>query len=392
MIKITFLGDILCDNDIAGTMDKYLSESSAKYEFSGVFRNIEPLLKKSDYVIANLETPIARYNKELTYKKWEFNTPHEFAEALKSNGINLVTTANNHCLDRGIDGLISTLETLDSIGLEHCGTQMPGGDSYCIIKVGKIKIGILSYTYGTNAFSNKYYLPFKYRKSVNMLQEQEEFVKRIWQRLFEGRFWRVYNKLENLFFPNNQKIPVYEKNTISQYRKYLIKKDISHLKRNRPDIIVSCLHIGGQYNELPTLYTKKMTDWFMKKGCDIVVGNHEHVVHGIKKYRESIVAYSLGNCVGSAGVIGEPFGKDSEYSIAFHVYVDEVKSELVRYSFSVLKTILNQEGKIEVWPACSLMDKLKQEERILLREGILKIAEKFAGTTFDKVEMEFPVL
>lgn len=41
-----------------------------------------------------------------------------------------------------------------------------------------------------------------------------------------------------------------------------------------------CMHIGGQYNESPSAYTKRMAKWLHKHNCEIVIANHEHVIHG----------------------------------------------------------------------------------------------------------------
>ncbi len=51
-----------------------------------------------------------------------FNTPDSFASALTDAGIDVVTTANNHSLDRRFYGLSRTLDILDREGLKHTGT------------------------------------------------------------------------------------------------------------------------------------------------------------------------------------------------------------------------------------------------------------------------------
>ena len=109
MVKITFLGDIMCE----GPLLKAAHKEDGTYDFSECFQGICGLLTEADYVIGNLETPLS--GEEAGYTKTEdlysFNTPIEFAEAVKEMGMDLVLTANNHCCDRGIEGLIKTLET-----------------------------------------------------------------------------------------------------------------------------------------------------------------------------------------------------------------------------------------------------------------------------------------
>lgn len=96
-------------------------------------------------------------------------------------------------------------------------------------------------------------------------------------------------------------------------------KDINLMKRKHPDIIVMYMHAGGQYNNEATQDTKKLANYLMKQGVDIVVGSHEQVVHGGDFSNISggkLATYSLGNFDGIAGVYDEPFDKMAEYSIA----------------------------------------------------------------------------
>ena len=109
--KITIIGDIMCEPRLLKA-----SKSKGHYNFDGVFQNVKDLFKESDYVIGNLETPLAGKEKGYTNGLFSFNTPDEFADAVKASGIDLVTTANNHCFDRGIDGMIRTLEVLEKKG------------------------------------------------------------------------------------------------------------------------------------------------------------------------------------------------------------------------------------------------------------------------------------
>jgi len=139
----------MLDNNMSEYRENYRNITTGQYDFSSSFAQLRGLLSKSDYVIGNLETPISDQEEMLTHKQWEFCSPYEFAEALKNSGVSFVTTANNHCLDRGIAGIISTISCLDKIGLEHCGIQPPDcreNDS-AIVDIGRLRLGVLAYTY-----------------------------------------------------------------------------------------------------------------------------------------------------------------------------------------------------------------------------------------------------
>jgi len=101
-IKLTFLGDVMCDYNMSRTLEMYRHDG--KYNFDDVFIHVKSLLNKSDYVMANLETPISKDDSKLTNAMWEFCSPFEFAESIKNSGVDFVSTCNNHCLDRGVEG------------------------------------------------------------------------------------------------------------------------------------------------------------------------------------------------------------------------------------------------------------------------------------------------
>ena len=148
MIKISFLGDIMCEP----LMLKAAEKADGSYDFSGVFSNVKDLFSESDYIAGNLETPLAGIDAGFTSGLFSFNTPDEFADSVKMAGINFLSTANNHCMDRGLEGLKRTINVLDLKGIAHDGTY---AEPQTFVKpftttVKDTKIAIIPYTYGTN--------------------------------------------------------------------------------------------------------------------------------------------------------------------------------------------------------------------------------------------------
>ncbi|MBQ7348534.1 MAG: CapA family protein, partial [Clostridia bacterium] len=147
------------DFELSKLKNSYVVSDKNKFDFSDCFNDVKAFLSESDYVLANLETPVSINSTDLTNEQYRFCAPFEFLEALKSSGVNYLSTANNHCLDRGIEGLVSTIDSLDKLGFDHNGTyKSTKGKKPLVIEKDGVKIGILSYTYGTNAFHNKIYL------------------------------------------------------------------------------------------------------------------------------------------------------------------------------------------------------------------------------------------
>ena len=394
-MKITFLGDILLDNLMSESLEVYYDTNKNMYDFSSLFSNISDYLGKSDYVIANLETPISYDNTELTNVKWQFCSPREFAVAVKKMGVDYVTTANNHCLDRGVDGLESTIRVLDEVGLAHTGTYARGKKrEYSIVDICGTKIGILSYTYGTNAKTNHQYLGKKNRRLVDLTQEQESYIDNIFivdklTKLFGySRSLRLCRWLEYKLFPDNQGKQWFEKRTFSFYRKRLLKKDIKSINK-KADYSVVCLHIGGQYNKEPSEYTKEMVKSCLNNGANIVIANHEHVVHShfYSKSNKQFATYAIGNFISSTGVLREPYHIQSEYSVAVNCYFDEGKKVLDSISFSVLK-IVEKNGLLTVYPVYDLLKNESSNTESLTNEALL-VAQVFSGIQYKSIEEEF---
>lgn len=64
-----------------------------------------------------------------------------------------VTLANNHCLDRGKEGLANTIKNVRSVGLQTVGAYLTNEESSAIFNIDfdGCKVVLLSYTHGTNS-------------------------------------------------------------------------------------------------------------------------------------------------------------------------------------------------------------------------------------------------
>lgn len=70
---------------------------NGRYDYSGCFADIEPIVASADYAVVNLETPVGDGN----FSGYpQFNAPISYAVALRDAGFDMMLTANNHTLDR----------------------------------------------------------------------------------------------------------------------------------------------------------------------------------------------------------------------------------------------------------------------------------------------------
>jgi poly-gamma-glutamate synthesis protein (capsule biosynthesis protein) len=384
-------------------LDAYRSDNGG-FDFQQKFSGCKDYLSKSDYVVGNLETPIA--NEALCNKLHEFNAPIEFAEAVKASGFSLVTTANNHCLDRDVKGLIDTIGNLDKIGLKHIGTNDDSAikdrkKSTGIVESflgGQIKVGFLSYTYGTNAYANNNYLDQNTKWMVNLFQEQElhnRYFRKIYKFLPFSLFRRVINKISRSLGYKNIFCHVYERTEKrGEYFDDRIKNDIELLKEMGADYIIMCLHIGGQYNVKPLAKTNEYINTMIDCEVDAVIGNHEHVVHPCKILRNKIKEFALGNFTGSAGTLRRPYNTMSDYSILFNIYLSKNECvEIEKCSFAIAKNISIAEGKVGTVLLYDLISScLNEEEKTKLLQDNLKIYNLFKGVNETNVKLELEYL
>lgn len=383
LIKLTFIGDIMCKADM---VDWYKDENG-NYDFSGVFEGMKKYFAGSDLVLGNLETPISVDSAELTKEKYSFNAPCQFAIAAHEAGIDFVATANNHCLDRGIRGINSTIKSLNKAGLLHTGVFSDREKTPMVINVNGLKLGIMAYTYGTNAFANGNYLKKGDYWRVNLFQNQE-----LSNPLTRWSFHhaktlpaKIYNKTIKLLVPANRDRSVYERKEFSFHCKRKLLKEIRQMKFQEPDIVIMYMHAGGQYNPEATDETKKLSSFLIRNGIDIVAGSHEHVVHGgnfENMSNKKIETYSLGNFCGVAGVYDEPLDKMAEYSIALNCYLSVADKKIRKATYSILKTVPDGDKGIKTVPAYELMKELStEEEKTKLLLDTLEIAKRFSGNS-----------
>ncbi|MDR2360221.1 MAG: CapA family protein [Oscillospiraceae bacterium] len=249
---IAFVGDLMCHE--AQNQDA-LSKGGGVYDYSYAFKYISPYITAADYAIGNLETTIIPDgNKPSDFPA--FGTPAAFAEAIKAAGFDLMTTANNHALDFGKEGLAHTLRVLDDVGLEHTGTYAIEADSQktTIINVNGITFAVLSYTYSVNGKPIPQDMP-----------------------------WCV-NRTDN------------------------IKESIAQAKKLNPDVIIVMPHMGIEYETTTRQIFKDDIYELFQAGADVVLGSHPHVLQQAEfmtiadadgTERECFAAYSLGNFISS---------------------------------------------------------------------------------------------
>lgn len=330
-MRISFTGDILVNLEQL----KIVADSESLYQ--SIFANAASLFANTDYLVGNLETPLGLSN--FTDNKWKFCTPGILAKVLAEFGFNLLTLANNHILDRGVDGLKTTISILENYGVEYIGANKTSlrEHAYKILDFGEYKIALLNYTYGTNAHFNGTLLKENEEYLVNLLcpQEGQNNIKRclIKRAIKKG--------LRLLGSPWGEER--YDSN--SKYAKKILD-DITAVKKKGATHIIACVHSGGQYNKGPERWTRTLMRWLVDNGIDVVIGTHPHVIHPIINYKKRYIAYSLGDFTSTPFCEGTPIAlaKRNNAGIGQIIHIDIDQEGIVSMQEDRVYSIIEQDG------------------------------------------------
>lgn len=319
-MKITFTGDIL----IYKSQDKCCLESDKVRNYKPIFEQVKPLLDDADYVVGSLETTFSGEQAAYTHTAKSFNTPDELLHALKWAGIDLLTTANNHCFDRGEAGLRRTISKIVESGLEYTGTRLSEDEpSYLIKEWDGTRIAFLAYTYGTNSRSNGFLIPSGREYLVNLTRPQDKPNNSpLWKRLA--------GKVLSSIGPKRGGVKedcVSDLEISSGRNKEYEAKMIDTIRdaRQKADIVIMCLHSGGQFNSHVGTYTKHLFDIISDAGCDAIVCNHAHTTLPIYYQGNCLVASALGNFSFAPGEGYWVDGVKAEYSALLTIDIESKK-------------------------------------------------------------------
>ena len=244
-------------------------EGTGGYDYTPIFEAARPYVEGADYAVANLETTLSTQGPYSGYPA--FKSPAALASDLKELGFDLMLTANNHCLDRGYDGLVSTLDQLDQAGLAHVGTarseEEAGTANIQVADVGGISVAFLGYTYGTNGIP----LPSGKDYAVNLFNT---------------------DYMTTLSTPDTARL----------------EADLAAARAMDTDLIAVMIHWGIEYQTTQNSYQEQLADLLIANGADLVLGGHSHVPQPIEMRtvtaddgttRTGFVCYSLGNFISS---------------------------------------------------------------------------------------------
>ena len=252
--RIRVVGDVMvCESQLK-------AYKSTGYDFHPEFDYIKDALSNADYTMANMEGTVGKYNKSPYSGYPQFNCPETILEALKDSGVDFLTLANNHMLDRFFDGLKNSVTWVEKYGFDFVGAYRTKEERQAakVYEVNGIKIGFVAYTHSTNS------------------------IERLAKGLDPGA--------------TEYGVPYIQKADIAG--------DIQKLRDAGAEVVIAFPHWGEEYVREPGSSQMKYAKKLAAAGADIILGSHSHMVQPMMsktftdadgRARDCFVIFSLGN-------------------------------------------------------------------------------------------------
>lgn len=298
-ISIFFAGDLMQHD----AQIKAAKRMDGSYDYSNSFAHVRSYIRSADIAVGNLEVTLGG----TPYRGYPaFSAPDEYLYAIRDAGFDVLMTANNHCMDRGVTGLRRTIKMIDSLRIKRAGTYIDKEDRIhnypLLIEKKGFRIAFLNATYGTNG------------------------------------------------------IPVKEPGTVNFIDRDQLKADILKARLMKPDIIIAFMHWGQEYKTMPSPEEVDLAKWLIALGVNHVIGSHPHVIQPVVLMGDSVtpqknlVAFSLGNYISNMSA------RHTDGGLSLKLLFKKVNgiTRLVSYEKSLVWTsrpVLNEKSDFILYPS-----------------------------------------
>ncbi|OEJ93393.1 CapA family protein [Streptomyces thermolilacinus] len=231
--------------------------NGAGYDFRPMLAGVAPVISAADLAICHMETVYGDDGGPFTGYP-SFKSPPQVADALRATGYDSCSTASNHTLDAGPDGIRRTLDHLDRVGIRHAGSARTAEEANTptLLEAGGARVAHLAYTYGTNGIP----VPEDQPWSVNLIDESR------------------------------------------------VLSDARAAREAGADVVVVSLHWGTEWQtapdrqqiELGRALTASTTAG--RPDIDLILGTHAHVPQAYEKVNGTWIVYGMGDQIAGAMV------------------------------------------------------------------------------------------
>ncbi len=239
-VTVAFAGDT--------TQSDVFGEATSWRDISYPFEDVADIFKGADIAFVNLETSVSERGASEKPEGYGFRTEPKYLEVYTEAGIDIVSCANNHVRDYGMDALGDTFANLTEYGIDYVGAGKNIDEAQRLVTYE-----INGVTVGFTAFNminmNSTWYANDERAGINCVD-----------------FVNSEDYLE----------------LISEYDK-------------RCDVLLVSVHWGLEYYNTITSEQQELAHLLCDNGADIILGHHPHVLQPIESYNGNMIFYSLGN-------------------------------------------------------------------------------------------------
>jgi hypothetical protein len=205
------------------------------------------ILSVADLTFGNLEGPMLEGGTSSkcgpkSRKCYAFRVPTRYGKYLKEAGFDIMSLANNHASDFGLEGRQSTRRVLDQLGIAHAGADF---NDIAYLNVKGRKVGVIAFA--TNAVSY----------NLNDIEAARKVVARV----------AAKADIVIVSFHGGAEGPAAQ-----------------HVPRG-PELFL----------DEPRGDLRAFTHAVIDAGADLLLGSGPHVVRAMEVYKNRLIAYSLGN-------------------------------------------------------------------------------------------------
>lgn len=240
-------GDVLVHSSVWEQAER---DGGGEFDFAPMFDAIAPVLNGTDLALCHLEVPLAP--EEGPFSGYPvFSSPPQVAEGIAAAGYDGCSTASNHTLDMGEDGVVRTLDGLEAAGLGAAGSarteEEAGAPQIYEVEPADggepVPVAHLSYTYGFNGF-----LPPEGKEWMGNLTDEEA-----------------------------------------------ILDEAARAREAGAEIVVLSMHWGTEYSHEADENQRELSELVTSDDIDLILGTHAHVVQPMERIGDEWIVYGMGN-------------------------------------------------------------------------------------------------
>jgi poly-gamma-glutamate capsule biosynthesis protein CapA/YwtB (metallophosphatase superfamily) len=295
---LNFIGDIMLGRLIDQLFPTHVDEPSEAriidnirrskahlrdYSSESPWGNILMILNIASLNIVNLETSITTHPVKWPNKVFNYRMHPANISALKRAGITYVSLANNHTLDFSVEGLVETVETLESSDIKFAGAG----------------------------------------RSAAEAQRPASVPLTLWQ----GLESRPSNYTVDIFSASDHprdwsSVPSFHLIDYTSHTKARLKELItSNNAQSQASLKIFSVHWGPNYSWQPSAEIRELAHFLIDEcSIDIVHGHSSHHVQGIERYGGKLIMYGCGDFVDDYAVT---LGYRNDLSAIWRVIVEE---------------------------------------------------------------------